>query len=220
MKEFLETAKVFLTEDMPLWAWIAVGVVALIMLSKIIRKLKKLWKRFKVSRMSAEDFYKEAEKLANNSSLADGISLAIYYYVKAAEMGHVLAQCKVGRLYYYGSGNIRPDKERGLELLKKSAGGGSVYARIILGRIYEKMRFQDPGEVLTWLEEIADRDAEAQYLLSRMYANKQEWYEKEKGYEAGEWKEDPFCVECYDKAKYWLKEAAKNGSEDARDLYY
>ncbi len=221
MKEFFENVKAFLIEDMPFWAWIVIGIIAWIILSKIIRKVKKAWKRFKVRRMSAEDFYKKAEELANNSSLTNGIGLARYHYVKAADMGHVLAQCKAGRIFYYGSGSIQPDKERGLSFLKKAAGGGSVYARIILGRIYnEDMRYQDPGEMLNWLEEIAERDAEAQYLLSRMYSGKQEWYEKEKGYEAGQWKEDPLCMEWYQKAKYWLKKAAENGNEDARDLYY
>ena len=221
MKEFFETAKAFLIEDMPFWAWIVVGVVVLLILSKIIRKVKRSWKRFKVSRMSAEDFYKKAEELANNSTLSDSISLAIYYYVKAADMGHVLAQCEAGRIYYYGSGSIRPDKEKGLSFLKKAAVSGSIYARIILGRIYEKnMRFEDPGEMLDWLEEIADDHDEAQYLLSRMYSMKKEWYEKKKGYEAGQWKDDPLCIEWYDKSKYWLKKAVENGNEDARDLYY
>lgn len=168
---------------------------------------------------SAEKIYRDAEALAEES--LDKLPEAFDLYLKSAKMGYFAAQGTVGRMYYYGSGTKR-NKEEGLFWLKKSAEQGGVYARILLGRIYdEDKRFEDPGEVLDWLIPVAeDGDDEAQYLLSRMYAMKQEHREKILGYAPGQWKEDKQCLQWYDQSKHWLELAAKNGNEKAEDLYW
>lgn len=171
------------------------------------------------SKQKSERLYQKANQLADRS--LNDLPEAFHYYLQVANLGHVLAQCKAGRLYYYGFSSHKPNKEQGLYWLKESADGGSVYARIILGRIYDKdMHYQDPGEVIDWLEEITEDDAEAQYLLSVTYSRKQEWYERKNGYTAGQWKEDPLCMEWYKKSKYWLKQAALNGHREAQELYW
>lgn len=207
---------------------IAVGL-ALLIVVMLISFVAKLFSKNKPapsgkktvshSNSDPEALYQKAETLAERS-LAD-LPEAMRYYLQAAQLEHIPAQAVAGRMYYYGITGYH-DKEKGLYWLKKAAKSGNIYARIVLGRIHEKdMRYQDPGEVLDWLIPVAEQgDPEAQYLLSRLYSQKQEWREKQKGYTAGQWKEDELCLQWYRQSKHWLKQAAENHWEEAMDLYY
>lgn len=228
MREFLESIWTFF-DKLGIDFSIAILALVILIIILIVFAARRLRRRKPTahatsgttipSGQKSEQLYQKAEQLADRSF--DDLPEAFRYYLQAAKLDHVLAQCEAGRLYYYGFGSQKPNKEQGLYWLKRSANGGSVYARILLGRIYDKdMRYQDPGELINWLEEITEDDVEAQYLLSVMYSRKRECYEQEKGYAAGQWKEDPLCMEWYQKSKYWLKQAALNGHKEAQELYW
>ena len=169
--------------------------------------------------MQPEDIYEQAKSIPGTDR--GDREKAFRLYLQSANMGYFAAQYQVGRMYYNGDG-IQRNQEEGLRWLKKSAEQGGISARIKLGHIYESDRkSEDPGEVLDWLIPVAEEgDAEAQYLLYRLYSIKQNLREKEMGYEGGQWKEDPLCLQWCQQGEYWLEQAAKNGHEEAEYLYY
>ena len=67
-------------------------------------------------------------------SIQSDAEKAFEYYHLSAEMGHVLAQQKVGSCYLHGSG-VKQDIDKALEFLQKAA-GGDVYAYAIIGSMY------------------------------------------------------------------------------------
>lgn len=68
-------------------------------------------------------------------SIQSDAEKAFEYYHLSAEMGHVLAQQKVGSCYLHGSG-VKQDIDKALEFLQKAADGGDVYAYAIIGSMY------------------------------------------------------------------------------------
>ena len=169
--------------------------------------------------LSAEELYQQAKNLPLTS--LENRKKAFGLYLQSANMGHFAAQCQVGIMYYNGNGTGQ-NLEESLRWLRKSAEQGGIYARIVLAQIYsDDKKNEDPGEVLDWLIPVAQEgDADAQYLLYRLYAIKQEYREKAMGYKGAQWKDDPLCLEWSRQGDYWLEQAALNGHSEAEYLFY
>ena len=234
MKEFLAPFWTFLFDKFGIFGLLIVTAIPGLLIALVVVIVTLLRRRRPETRKQAspaaaqppqgqpkqdpEPLYERGNQLAAGSR--EDLPEAFLYYLRAASLGHVPAQYEAGKLYYYGFPDQPANQEQGLYWLKKSAEGGSIDARIELGRIYNGKRYQDPGICLHWLEEVAEEDAEAQYLLSGLYSRKLEWYQRKKNYAPGQWKEDPQCVQWHRKSDYWLEKAAENGNEKARELYY
>ena len=66
------------------------------------------------------------------------LKLAVYWYTKAAEQGHVNAQYKLGSLYLEGHGEeAQQDSKQAVYWLTKAAEQGYVQAQYRLGYIYD-----------------------------------------------------------------------------------
>ena len=86
---------------------------------------------------------------------------AIYWYIKAAQQGHVQAQYKLGSLYYsfrYEE-KVPQDSNRAVYWLTKAAEQGYVHAQYKLGQIYESgdVAPQDYKQAFFWYTKAAEQ---------------------------------------------------------------
>lgn len=102
-------------------------------------------------------------------------SLAIRWFHKAAEGGHVQCQLSMGALYYNGSHGFDADRREALKWFLKAAEQGDVYAQYLAGRCYARGEGAERNdrEALRWLRLAAwQGEEEAQKLLRE---NNQTW---------------------------------------------
>lgn len=160
--------------------------------------------------------------------------IAVMWYIKAAEQGHIEAQFKLGLCYEEGSG-VLCDKAEAIKWYKKAADQGSRYA--IHNYLKLKYNGKNYEQVIKYREQLCfvadDGYIESQYALGEWFNNhnksayKEEaflWYSKaaKKGHHAAMYK----LAECYengrgvysniDNAIKWYKKAAKAGNIPAR----
>lgn len=102
-------------------------------------------------------------------------SLAIRWFRKAAEGGHVQCQISMGVIYYNGSHGFETDHPEALRWFLKAAGQGDAHAQYLAGRCYSRGEGaeRNDGEAFRWLR-LAARQGheEAQELLRK---NRQTW---------------------------------------------
>lgn len=110
----------------------------------------------------------------NRNALANS-ALAVYWYQRAAKLGHVSAQYNVGVAYANGDG-VQTSIINAVRWWRLAAISGSVNAQFNLGIIYlrgEGIR-HDPVEAVRWWGKAAEQgDPAAQYNLGALYANGQ-----------------------------------------------
>ncbi len=86
----------------------------------------------------AQDIYEEA---MNYSSGSNGVKRDIYVafekYLQAADLGHPLAQTRVGACYYYGSG-VEKNQKKAFVYWTKASEADIAEAHYELGRMYYK----------------------------------------------------------------------------------
>lgn len=75
--------------------------------------------------------------LASHYSIQKIWNLAFGYYEKAAQLGNVLAQERVGNFYLLGIG-VKGDENLALEYLKKASDNGDIIASETLGSYYQQ----------------------------------------------------------------------------------
>jgi TPR repeat protein len=145
-----------------------------------------------------------AEKHYKGHGAEQDYRLALKWYIKAAEFGHVRSQLKLGEMYYYGIGTEK-NSVIAVKWLEQPAEQGYSSAQYLLGLIYSKGGGPDitnrEREALHWFKQAAeDYHAEAAYHAGRMYY-----------YGIGE-------QANVEQAKSYLKLAEEYGSSDARQL--
>ena len=126
---------------------------------------------------------------------------ALKYYLKAAEMGIVVAMVNCGCIYFEGEG-VEEDIDEALNWFHKAAEYGDATAANNIGYIYSSL--DDYKEAVIWYEKAANLgDVVSMLNLSNLYRYK--FYNKKK-------------------ADYWLKKAESlNDTESIRrvaDYYY
>lgn len=122
-----------------------------------------------------------------------------------AEAGNVVAQYRLGVLYYFGKG-VKEDEKQAVELWKKAAAQGSAESMFMLGEAFltgnqtEQMVDDAYREAATWYFQAASNGhAESQYRLGQLFL-------------AGTGVE-----KNHHEAAYWMKKAADQGHAKAKD---
>ena len=101
---------------------------------------------------------------------------AAAWYRKAAEQGHVIAQCNLGTMYLFRGlrGGGPRDYARAAPWLRKAAEQGASRAQYNLGRMYQSGSGvqQDYGQAAMWFRKAADQGhPNAQQALGDMHAD-------------------------------------------------
>ncbi len=124
--------------------------------------------------------------------------LAFDWFLKAAEQGHVEAQCWVGNFYYEGRGVAR-DIKKAAYWYQKAAEQGYADARCNLGIIYQyQSRYEEAAK---WYRLAAKQGhKEAQYRLAELIRSQPEQFPRNQA-----------------EAQHWYKEAAKQGHKQAQE---
>lgn len=116
-------------------------------------------------------FYLLGERLAKGRGVAQDLDQAINWYKKAAKLGHLRSQSRLGKMYYYGEG-VKPDSQQAIKWLSKPAQDGDSTAQYLLGMTYLKAQDikHDINKAIHFFKlAAADRHAEAAYQLARIY---------------------------------------------------
>ena len=102
-------------------------------------------------------------------------AMAVYWYKRAAQLGHVGAQYNIGVAYAHGEG-VQLSIINAVRWWRAAAMSGSINAQFNLGIMYlrgEGIR-HDPTEAIRWWGKAAEQgDPAAQYNLGALYANGQ-----------------------------------------------
>ena len=126
--------------------------------------------------------FRYAEMLRDGRGVAKNVKDAVKWTRKAADAGHVDAQCQMGLFYMNGIGVDR-DEDKAVEWLEKAAKQNYAQAQYNLG-IYHA-RFSDKESIrlaLKWLNEAVKQDyADAEYNLAKLYLNSHHPASKEQG---------------------------------------
>lgn len=115
-----------------------------------------------------EAFFAHGTALFNRNEPAEGV----LWYRKAAELGHVRAQCNLGLCYIQGRG-VKPDPVQALRWFRAAAEQNDALAQFHTGLCYDKgMGTEpDPAEAAAWYESAAKQGhARAQSLIAACYA--------------------------------------------------
>lgn len=102
-------------------------------------------------------------------------SLAIRWFRKAAEGGHIQCQISMGAIYYNGSHGFDADRREALKWFLKAAEQGDAHAQYLAGRCYARGEGteRNDAEAFRWLRPAAQQGhEEAQELLRE---NRQAW---------------------------------------------
>jgi TPR repeat protein len=121
----------------------------------------------------ATSSYLIAEKHFKGVGAIQDYEQALFWYQKAAELGHVRSMAKLGEMYYYGIG-IEKDFNKALLWLRKPAQEGYSDAQYLLGMIYLTGNSnngvkKDLKQAFLWLRRAADEfHGDAAYQVGRM----------------------------------------------------
>ena len=126
---------------------------------------------------------------------------AAFWFLKAAEQGHPLAQWAMGAFYGYGKGGLELNYEKAIYWYTKAAEQGDAAAKNDLGLMfYDGLGVeQDYKQAAYWLSKAAEQGkSESQNLLGLMFYN------------------GLGVEQDYKKAAYWLSKAAEQGVLEAQ----
>jgi len=168
---------------------------------------------------------------ALNAYKSQNYKEAFRLYSQAAKSGDKDAQNALSYLYFNGLGTQK-DNNKGLQWLEKAANEGSSRAALDLGIFYltGSNVSKDLKKAAKWLEVAAEQDnSEAQYNLALMYYNgdgvKQDVKKAaalleraaKNGHSGAKRNVGRIYMQALDfkKAKYWLRENAKDGDKEA-----
>ncbi len=108
--------------------------------------------KMKTNKTEASDLYNLGWEYQYGKNRKQDFQQSAKYYLQAAEMGHVAAQCNIG--YYYSRGiGVKQNIEKGLMWTRKGAEGGNKYAQYNLARDLIKIGQVDEG--FLWLKKAA-----------------------------------------------------------------
>jgi len=115
----------------------------------------------------ADTQYALADLYANENNITHyNQRKAFFWYGKAAEQGHTIAQRCLGSYYVYGIGAAK-DLAQAEYWLLKSANSGDVDSQALLGLIY--CNKNDLVKAEYWLEKATNQgDAQSQELLTKI----------------------------------------------------
>lgn len=122
-------------------------------------------------------------------------------YRKAAELGHVDAQFKLGEMYYWGR-DISKSEDEAAKWYQKAAEQGHVDAQCSIGAMYTNGQGvpKSAVEATKWYRKAAEQgDAAAQYILAGMYC------------------EGEGVSQSYEEAVKWYRKSAEQGDFDAQE---
>lgn len=126
--------------------------------------------------------------------------MAAQYFLKAANRGHVLAQCNLGAMYAEGQGVAR-DYGQAFAWFKRAAGQNLPAAQYNLGRMYYNGKGvgQNYEAAAAWFKKAAGQgDSDARYMIGIMYYN------------------GMGVARDTSLGKRWLRQAAAQGDDNAR----
>lgn len=102
---------------------------------------------------------------------------ALYWYQKAADLGHPQAMMKMWALYYKGYGVVKADKSKALDWIVRAASTGDPEQQTLLARMYrgeEVMTrdFKESTQAMVWFLKAAGQNhGDALYEIGRSYFN-------------------------------------------------
>lgn len=143
---------------------------------------------------------------------------AFQWYLAAAENGIPLAQFALGNMYNTGTGTAK-QVSRAYHWYEKAAESGLAVAQYKMGQFYRETALNKPGDsdkAFYWFSKAANKGlANAQLELGLMY---------EEGLTPRKTKPDTNAMELpdrenqpeYEKAAYWYKQAALQGSAEGQ----
>ena len=151
---------------------------------------------------SLEAQYELANMLANGRGMPRDMEAALIWGRKAAEQGHAPAQFAMAKVLISSVEQTR--KNEAIDLLMKSAQGGQVDAVLFLATAVGKGEYGLPkdearaeGLLLPWAEK---GNANCQFVLAALYQHGETFTDRRS------------------EARVWLKRAADNGSEEAKEI--
>jgi|GEM_PF-872635 len=145
--------------------------------------------------------YYLAQLLSAGQGVARDSQAALVWYIRAAEQNHVDAQFAVGKIFAWGTDNVKQDFAEALKWWRKAADNGSARAQFNLGLSYADGNGvdKDDNQAFAWWKKAADQGvAEAQNNLGILYeggngrakdlSEAEKWYHKaaEQGYVKGQ----------------------------------
>jgi TPR repeat protein len=152
---------------------------------------------------NAEEQLKLGDKYYyGTDGIQENLDKAAYWYTKAAEQGHVIAQFYLGDIYFYGKG-VLIDSEKAKYWYEKAAEQGHILSQRNVGNYYYKRGsgIQDKEKAAYWYMKAAEQgDAMSQYNMGVDY-----YYG------------NPFPKDI-EKAKYWFTKSAEGGDKDAKAM--
>ncbi|WP_455210341.1 tetratricopeptide repeat protein [Kaarinaea lacus] len=121
----------------------------------------------------ATSAYLIAEKHYKGHGAEQSYEQALQWYTKAAELGHVRSELKLGKMYYYGKG-AQKNLSSAAKWLLQPAEQGYSDAQYLLGLIYlngdNSSIAKNASDALYWFKKAADDyHADAAYHVGRMY---------------------------------------------------
>ena len=135
--------------------------------------------------------YQERESKDYKDHEEDYKKEAFKWWKKAAEQGHIKAQCTLGATYFQGLDRVTKDYEESSKWYKKAAEQGDEDAQYNLGEHYEYGHgvVKDLNEAYKWYKKAAEKGyVDAEYKLGMMYYKGQgdvqdckeaiKWYKK------------------------------------------
>lgn len=150
----------------------------------------------------SDEIYEVGERYYwGHSDVDKSPSLAVKYYLLAADLGHVDAMYSLGYCFKHGIG-VQADDSIAVNWYKIASRNGCSFAQNDLALMYEKGRGieQDYSKALYYYQKAAKQNYDiAQYNLGRVY---------EQGI---------LVNQNYREAARWYQLAANNGYEDAED---
>ena len=108
--------------------------------------------------------FAKAEKLYRGVDGPQDRSRAAFYYLKAAELGHIQAMNNTGVAYADGDGNQRSDR-LAMKWFEKSARLGNSEAMYNLALGYHFSDVRDAPKALSWVKQAAKKEYRPAYML-------------------------------------------------------
>lgn len=146
----------------------------------------------------------------NGEGVRQDYTKALRWYTKAAERGHIRAQCSAGVLCENGgNGAFEPQPQQAVEWYAKSAAQGNARAQTMLASACRRGFGcdQDPVAAVRWYTRAAEQGyAQAQYDLGLWYVERARDINPE------------MKSEMLGRARTWLEKAAEQGFEKARKM--
>ena len=119
-----------------------------------------------------EEFFRRGNQFLEGNGSAKDEAAAVWWYTKAAELGHVHAQCKLGACYASGRG-VEQNLMKSLQWYVQAAKQGDAGAQFHVGYCYDKGRgvAPNPTAAAEWYKMAAEQDhVRAQSVLAGCYS--------------------------------------------------